>query len=128
MKKIFNLVFMALVMFVLVACDGAIIVESSLLTHYQRTTYYIGESLEDFTQLLSLCSMDLQYKRIILEDASELTITGFNTETTGTRTLVVTYQVKLSVTYTVINETEPLYLDGDGSEDDPYHLYCTTFK
>src|SRR5690606_11386122 len=57
------------------------------------------------------------------EDAAELTISGFNTETAGTRTLVVSYQGQsFNIVYTVIEETEELYAGGTGTENDPYQI------
>lgn len=89
-----------------------------------KTTYVVGEEMEHFTLLVVTVEGVDNYVVSSYDNFDDIGISGFNTDTAGTRTMYITYEgLEISVTYQVLVNLESGFFaegSGDGSTDSPY--------
>ncbi|MCF7932190.1 MAG: hypothetical protein K9K93_03375, partial [Acholeplasmataceae bacterium] len=123
-KRIASIV-MALFFVVLIA--GCVEVSDIVTVEFvdmPKTTYVIGESYEPFTVRVTVEGED-PYE--LSSDDETVAITGFNTDTVGSRTMVITITdlegASVNFVYTVVNSiTDTLFAGGTGTLEDPYQI------
>ncbi len=87
-----------------------------------KTTYLINEEIEHFEVRVTVEGED---DIVVSSSDDRLTITGFNTETIGTRTMEITFDefegASINFVYTVVNSmTDTLFAGGEGTSENPY--------
>jgi hypothetical protein len=87
-----------------------------------KTTYLINEEIEPFTIRVEIEGED---DTVLSSDDDRVTITGFNTETIGTRTMTITVDeldgASVNFAYHVVNSlTDTLFAGGEGTSESPY--------
>jgi hypothetical protein len=117
MKKKFGMILVFLGIFLLTSCIEVANVDDIVFESMPKTTYLVGEELEEFTVRITF--LDDTEDLVISSYDSRLEIRGFDTTTPGTKTLNVTYEdVSVSIVYTVTT----LYAGGTGTQGDPYEI------
>lgn len=119
------------ILFVFVALSLAIMgcarvrdLESIEFVNFPKTTYVVGEQLPPFSVEIS---PEIDGLTVLTHDHPRIIITGFNTDTPGTRTMVITVDgledASVSFVYTVVSSmTDLLFAGGSGTEQDPYQI------
>lgn len=121
MKNLLKVLLSFILFFTLTGCFDVEDVESIEFLQYPKTLYVLDEELEFFTVRITPSEGDPETLNSYDE---RLTITGFNTDTVGTRTLTVKvdgFSASLNFVYTVVNSlNDLLFSGGDGSVNNPY--------
>jgi hypothetical protein len=89
-----------------------------------KTTYLIGEAYEPFTVIVTVGEEE---PYTLSSDDENVEVTGFNSDTVGTRTMTITItdldDASVNFVYTVVNSmTDTLFADGSGTLEDPYQI------
>jgi hypothetical protein len=125
MKKIVSLIALAAVSLLLYGCLEVEDVVSIEFLTLPRTTYLVGESLDTYEISVSQEGED---DLILSSNDERIVITGFNTDTVGTRTMTVTVTgfegASVNFVYSVVASFDDLLFGGgDGSLADPYQIH-----
>ncbi len=125
MKKIVSIIALFLFSFLLYGCLEVEDVVSIEFLTLPRTTYLVGESLDTYEISVS---QEGEEDMILSSNDERIVITGFNTDTVGTRTMTVTVTgfegASVNFVYSVVESFDDLLFGGgDGSEADPYQIF-----
>jgi hypothetical protein len=118
-------VFLTLLFAILVAsCVEVADIVSVEFEDMPKTTYLIGEAYEPFTVIVTVGEEE---PYTLSSDDGNVEVTGFNSDTVGTRTMTITItdleDASVNFVYTVVNSmTDTLFAGGSGTLEDPYQI------
>jgi hypothetical protein len=120
-KKMLTVIVLVLTLIALVGCVEFQDVESVEFLSFPKTTYVVDEPIDHFT--ISVTAKGETQE--LSSDHPDVVITGFDTSTSGTRTMVITVKdledAQINFVYTVVNSlADLLFAGGTGIEGDPY--------
>jgi hypothetical protein len=122
MKKVFALSVGVMVVLLIVGCIEVSDINNIEFVTMPKTTYLINEEIEPFTIRVEIEGED---DIELSSDDDRVSITGFNTSTTGTRTMTITVDeldgASINFAYNVVNSmTDTLFAGGEGTSQSPY--------
>jgi len=127
MKKLRIFILAVLFSFLVIGCIEIEDIETIEFGTIPKAIYVVGEQPEVFTLTVIYKESVNRDDEILYSNDSRVTVTGFDTSTTGTKTMVVTVDgldnASISFSYTVVSTMlDLLFAGGKGTETEPYEI------
>jgi hypothetical protein len=123
MKKTFAILVFTAILILMSGCIEIDEIESIEFSEYPKTIYVLNENLEYFTVEVTTA----KGAETLNSYDSRLLISGFDTTTTGTKTMTITVEgledASINFVYSVVSSvSDLLFGGGTGTEIDPYEI------